>query len=232
MAKKKPFHTEVRVIVELVEDWEIYPRSISKVDPVVVADYAHKEANGVKFPPILIFADGRILDGFHRKGAKVRTHGPNHRTTCDVWDGPIEEGFLEAVRRNGVHGLHNTPSDRVRISIIGVRLGLTTPDIAAALGMTSEKLETLREAKTAQSSVTSEHVPVKPALRHLAGTKLTKMDELINREAGGNTLGFSIKQIWSIIGGDNTLDTSKPGLLEALCGLADRINDKVRPLLG
>ena len=79
----------------------------------VVADYAEAMADGVKFPPIIVFHDGNrylVADGFHRVMAALRNGA--EQIECDVRKGGKPDALKFALGCNAHHGLRRTNADK------------------------------------------------------------------------------------------------------------------------
>ena len=79
----------------------------------VVLHYAELMADGVVFPPIVVFRDGAMLwlaDGFHRVAAARRARLV--QLAADVRDGTRSDALLLAVQANITHGLRVGVRDR------------------------------------------------------------------------------------------------------------------------
>lgn len=81
----------------------------------VVAEYKESLANGVTFPPLVVFFDGKtnwVADGFHR-GHAYRDTGVV-TCPCDVRQGTKRDAILYACGANASHGLKRTNADKRR----------------------------------------------------------------------------------------------------------------------
>lgn len=81
----------------------------------IIAEYAAALADGVTFPPVVIFYDGSdhwLADGFHR----VRAFAAAGRDTipADVRQGTRRDAILYSVGANETHGLRRTNDDKRR----------------------------------------------------------------------------------------------------------------------
>lgn len=98
-------------ISTLTIDPKIQPRAA--VDPSVIADYAEAMIAGDKFPPIIVFHDGKrrfVADGFQRveaaRQAKLR------EVSADVRKGTRRDAILFACGCNAYHGARRTNDDK------------------------------------------------------------------------------------------------------------------------
>jgi hypothetical protein len=80
-----------------------------------VSEYAEQIKDGAKFPPIVVFFDGKeywLSSGFHRYFANKQIG--NVSIECDVKEGTIRDAKLFAYGANG-HGLPHTSEENRRI---------------------------------------------------------------------------------------------------------------------
>lgn len=101
----------------LVFDWELYPRL--KVGWFTAYQYAQAMKAGSEFPPILVGTlpgEGRlyVVDGWHRIEARKLLREEYVETTIRKFDSK-REMFVEAVRRNNVHGRPLSVQEKVRL---------------------------------------------------------------------------------------------------------------------
>ena len=83
------------------------------LNETTVTDYAEALADGAKFPPVVVFHDGRrhlAADGFHRIHA-ARKIGATH-IECDVRRGSKMDALKFALGCNAHHGLRRTNADK------------------------------------------------------------------------------------------------------------------------
>jgi hypothetical protein len=103
---------------------------------------------GGSWTPVLVTRTGRIVDGNYRYVAAQRL-GHRH-LECEVFHGTDDEAFLEAVRRNSVHGLPLTLEERRNAA---TRVLLATPHwsdrrIGALCGLAHDTVGRLRTRLT------------------------------------------------------------------------------------
>ena len=87
----------------------------AKMDPDVVLDYAEAMKAGKKFPPLLIFSDGKshyLADGFHRLYAAQELKLV--KIACEVRSGSRADARLAACGANQEHGLQRSNPDKRR----------------------------------------------------------------------------------------------------------------------
>lgn len=83
------------------------------LNEMTVADYAEALADGAKFPPVVVFHDGKrhlAADGFHRITAARRIGAKE--IECDIRRGGKLEALRFALGCNANHGLRRTNADK------------------------------------------------------------------------------------------------------------------------
>lgn len=79
----------------------------------VIADYATEKKSGKKYPPLVVFTDGKLYwlaDGFHRLAAATRNQ--EKIVDCDVRKGTRLDAIKFALGANASHGLRRTNADK------------------------------------------------------------------------------------------------------------------------
>jgi hypothetical protein len=181
----------------LVEDLSIYPRFA--VDQIYVRRLAEALLAGESLPPVVADRKSmRIVDGFHRRRAYMLAFGSDVEIPV-IWKsyGNLKEMFLDVIKFNSRHGKRLSTGEEVRCVLIGEELGVSREIVAKTLGVRREVLEGRVERRTAEGVV--ERVALKPALVHLAGSKLTSEQEEINRRLGGHKISFYARQLIMLI---------------------------------
>ncbi len=208
-------------VSDLVEDLTIYPRNI--IDDVWISSLAHHLRNGAIFPPILVDKKSkRIVDGFHRRRAYIRVHG----LECDI---PAEsiafkddaEMFIEAMRRNGIHGKPLSTVDRIRCVDRGKELGVAIEIIANTLNVEVRQLGAKAELRITHGPQ-GETVIVKAGMNN-PGKLSIEQKRVVNASFGKIRLYASL--LSDLLRG-NMLDLSVSGL-EDLYILRDILNEKL-----
>ena len=190
--------TEALKASELVQDFDLYPRS--DVDGANVTRLREALRGGATLPPLVIDQDSRrIVDGVHRYRAIVAESGVDAKIECEVIafesDADI---WREATRRNAKHGRQLAPFDRTRIIVRGQdRFGLSVDQAASDLEITVAKAEHLLRTRTA--TYRQRVVPIKQTLRHLAGGALTKPQYEGNDGASGMRPLFYVNQVINLL---------------------------------
>jgi hypothetical protein len=95
----------------IVADEGIQPRAVLSQE--TITEYAHLMADGVQFPPVMIFLDGTyywLADGFHRFEAAKKAG--LSKILAEVKQGERRLALLHAVQANSQHGLPRTNADK------------------------------------------------------------------------------------------------------------------------
>lgn len=163
---------------ELVEDFQLYPRS--QVDGSHVAKIVHAMEAGEKMPPIVIDEKSkRIIDGWHRRRATIRIHGD--AAEIDVISRSYKdeaEMYVDAAKLNARHGKGITGAEETGAILKAQRLNIDLDIIASALGITQERAEKITQTKVGKVTVVygkkkkEEEIPLKRSVHHLK--KLTQ----------------------------------------------------------
>ncbi len=99
------------------------------IDMVVVDEYAAAMEAGAKFPPIVVFFDGKkhwLADGFHRwyaaRKAKLdKFIGREITILCDVRKGTLEDARWFSYSVNATHGLRRSNDDKRKAVVSALR---------------------------------------------------------------------------------------------------------------
>ncbi len=86
-----------------------------EMKPDVVRDYADAMADGVIFPPVVVYHDGTCYwlgDGFHRVEAARKLD--RETIEAEVRDGDARQAILHGIGSNASHGLRRTQADKRR----------------------------------------------------------------------------------------------------------------------
>ncbi|RVD26600.1 MULTISPECIES: hypothetical protein [unclassified Mesorhizobium] len=111
MIKKKDFP-----LIELASirtDGGTQSRAV--IDKSVAFEYSEDIADGVSFPPVVIFNDGEanwLADGFHRYEAHVMAG--KKKIAAEIKQGTRRDAILFSVGANATHGLKRTRADKRR----------------------------------------------------------------------------------------------------------------------
>jgi len=134
-------------LAELVEDFDLYPRS--DVDSAHVATLAYALEAGEKFPPIIIDEKSkRIVDGFHRRRAYLRVLGDEGEIEVEARRYPSDkEMYIDAMRYNARHGRALAGSEQTGAILKAQRFHVSIDVIASSLGVTQERVESIIQHK-------------------------------------------------------------------------------------
>lgn len=84
-----------------------------ELNNTTVEEYSEAMADGVQFPPVVVFCDGAshwLADGFHRYfGAD---HAGLGKIAADVRNGTQRDAVLYSLKANATHGLKRTNADK------------------------------------------------------------------------------------------------------------------------
>jgi hypothetical protein len=204
-------------VSELVEDFSVYPRD--QVDMVRVAVLTEALRAGAEFPPIIAEARTlRVVDGFHRRRAYLSVYGPDHEIVVEVRSYASDADLLlDATIPNCTHGKPLATAEKLRVARKLVDWGMPIKEFAPLLAVRADWLQA-RLINHFAESVRGEPVVLRPALRHLAGQKLTASQEAVNRRVGGLPLHFYARALVEAIqvGVINTSDRLLMERLQAL----------------
>lgn len=198
---------------QLVEDFDLYPRK--DVDSVHITQIADAISIGEVMPPIVACKKTkRIADGFHRRRAFIRLHGPDAEVPV-IWKTYANDGelFLDAMLLNSGHGRKLTSVDVVRAATKAKAFGLDEMTVAKALHMSVERVGALVVDRSATSAGGS--IAIKRTVRHMAGQKFTPPQVEANKKLSGMNQVFYANQIITLIE-NGMLDTANEELLSRL----------------
>jgi hypothetical protein len=215
-----------RKVGELVLDFDVYPRM--SVDSQHIG-YMHVALDaGVKLPPVVVCAKTlRVADGFHRCRLYLGVYGPEHPVDVIERKYPNDAAlFADAMRMNANHGRTLSSHDRVHCALLAEKLALTLDITASALGMTVEKLTTLRADRTATLTIAGKArgpmIPLKQTIRHMAGQTLTHEQAKANERLSGMNQLFYVNQLTMLLKAD-LIDLENEDLMAALYELGGLI---------
>jgi hypothetical protein len=125
----------------------------------VMEDYAERMLNGVEFPPITVFFDGKdywLADGFHRVGAAKQAR-PDQPIEANVRQGTQSDAQWYSFGVNQTHGLRRTREDRAR----AIRAALHHPvgtkksdrDLAQHIGVDHKTVAKYRSELTSTGEI-------------------------------------------------------------------------------
>ncbi len=217
---------------ELVLDFSLYPRAT--VDDQHVGYIAEAMEAGAEMPPIIVDKESkRIIDGFHRFKAMVRTVRKDMTQTIAVEERTYEDDgdmFLDAIRLNATHGHNLTRFDRAHIMIMAKKMRLLPEQVATCLNMTVQVVSDLTTSRTARGVTPRSRVPLKRTIKHMAGKQLTQEQVDANKRLGGMNQLYYVNQIIMLIDAD-LLDPDNGRLIERLAHLGELISTRVAQLV-
>jgi len=168
-------------LVELIEDFSIYPR-VSVDDSHVSRLVKALMAGATLPPPIVDSKSKRIADGFHRKQAHLRVQGTGGVTDVLLRDYVSEDELLQdAISMNTTHGKSLDEQDYARCAKMLENRGIDEQRIAVIIHRSEPEVRKLlfRVARAEPGSPnivpgTISTVILKRPVLHLADKVLTK----------------------------------------------------------
>ncbi|HUU12549.1 MAG TPA: hypothetical protein VM182_02425 [Terriglobia bacterium] len=217
-------------VVELVEDFDLYPRT--RVDSAHVSQIAEALVAGATLPPLVVETPSlRIIDGFHRARALRRVYGDE--ATAEVIEKRCKTpgiAFKMAMELNAAHGRALAPFDRTHCILRGGSLGLTMTQIGEALHMTQECVDRMQETRVGRMRSVGTYgtnaVALKRTVAHMANRVLTKAQCEANGKLSGMQQQFYVNQVILLIEND-MLDKENEKLMERLAHLAELLESLV-----
>ncbi len=184
----------------LVLDYNLYPRT--ELDAVNTRRIIEAIRLGRRLPPIVADRKSkRVIDGFHRHRGYSMVEGPDAEVMVE-WEeyGSENDMYLDAIRRNSVHGKPLTPLDRDRCLLHADELKIDRVTAAAALGITKTTLGDIEKRRFAEGPRGA--LVVKGSVSHLADKHLTAVQEEANEHAGGFAQVYYVDQVINFIEGE------------------------------
>ncbi|GBC95892.1 hypothetical protein HRbin16_01692 [bacterium HR16] len=191
----------------LIVDPRFYPRA-GGIDRVHCYHLQLAIRAGEEIPPIIVSDTGILVDGAHRKAAYEAEFGPDAEIPAIVKHYPDEAAMIEdAVRINVRHGKPLCPQDLTHAAqLLRSYRVQDIPHLARLFGRTVEYTQRIvvREARTQpENGGEPQVIPVKYAVRHLAGEEISEQQADAQRMVIGSPLTFQAKQLRSAL--DNGL---------------------------
>jgi DNA modification methylase len=132
------------------------------IDVLVVDEYAEAMKTGAKFPPVIVFDDGRALwlaDGFHCVLAAEQARLPS--ILAEVRPGTREDAQWFAIGANQTHGVRRTNADKRRAVLLALKhpsgRKLSIRQIAEHCGVAASFVKVVKDE--AGAGVLREHLP-------------------------------------------------------------------------
>jgi hypothetical protein len=178
----------------LVEDFGLYPRH--DVDGSHVADLARALRAGVTLPPVVADrASKRLVDGWHRRRATIRVHGPEAPIRVEFRDYADEAAaFADAVALNSSHGRRLDRQDQVRVAVLAERLGMDAAQIGVLLHIEPGRVLELRPRVVFEEG-SDLPVPAKPVAEDFYGQELTPAQLQAMKSFSGNRVSQQVTQL-------------------------------------
>ena len=155
----KQFNNELDIDLIRI-DGGTQPRA--EIKPDTVAEYAEAITNGAKFPPVVVFYDGKdywLADGFHRRAAHVELGLAE--IEADVRQGTRRDAVLYSVGANADHGLRRTNEDKRRAVLTLLNDAewqkWSDREIARKCGVSDFMVRSLRENRSDTRTYTDRH---------------------------------------------------------------------------
>jgi hypothetical protein len=164
--------TARRRLADLVEDYDLYPRT--KVDGVNVREIVSviESGAGLEIPPIIVDPRNRIVDGYHRRRAWLKVLGETGEVDVVVREFASDaEAFAAAVNYNRSHGRKLSSTDLTRAALRLRDLGYSDEAITTVVRIPLPQVE--RVAVRVAVNQAGEPVPLKPSDQMLRGRILT-----------------------------------------------------------
>jgi hypothetical protein len=209
----------------LVEDFAIYPRH--DIDGSHVADLARALRAGVTLPPVVADrASKRLTDGWHRRRAAIRVHGPEASIAVQFKDYPDEAAmFGDAVALNSSHGRRLDRQDQIRVTVLAERFGLDTAAIGLLLHIEPASVVQLR-ARVVFEEGEDLPVPAKPVAEPFYGEHLTAEQVGAMKSFSGLRLSQQVTQVRQAVAA-GLVDLTDARLCRSLHELAAAILEHV-----
>lgn len=165
--------TKILKLEEVLFDKETYPRQ--NPDFVTVARYINAMKAGAKFPAITVALLNKkyyLVDGLHRlKATKAIKESHIEAEVINVKD--KREIYVEAVKKNIIHGHQFSTFEVVNITITLEKWNMSKSQISEIVRIPSEKLSgfVAKRAIRVTGSTEDGQSALRKTLNHLAGTE-------------------------------------------------------------
>lgn len=207
---------------KLILDYNLYPRH--QINPQNVRDLRRALQTGVTLPPVIADKKSqRVIDGFHRvtealkDDRKIDIEYKTYKNDSAM--------LLDAIRLNAGHGQKLTEYDKARCVAIAGEAGISRGELAAAMAVTTERVDQIRRDKIAIAP-SGRPLPIKHALRKLAGKHLTVEQARANERVTGTSQVFMVNQVIDLLEG-NLIDHENKNLMERIGALYDLLSSLV-----
>jgi len=221
--------SEIRIpLASVVLDYDLYPHF--SVDKQHVSYMVEAMMADVEFPPIIIDKKSkRVVDGFKRVLGFVRHLGDEGSIKAIEKTYKNDAAlFLDSMRFNADHGVKLDRHDRVHCIHLGRKLKISMDDIAQALHMKIDQLESLKVRRTAFTKDNGEmEIALKRTYQPWAGKRLTRRQAMTNERSGGMDPVFYVNQMIDMIESE-MFDLENSVLVERTKLLGKLIRQKVK----
>ena len=213
-------------IAELIEDFDLYPRS--NIDSAHVANLAHALEAGEELPAIIIDERSkRIIDGFHRRRALLRILGDQAEIEVEARKYPSEKDmYIDAMRHNARHGKAITGSEQTGAILKAQRLHVSVDMIASSLGLTQERVQTIIQTKVGTiryaRGPANEKIALKRSVHHLKSLTREQADAM--DMFPGQPQVLLLRQLNKLIETD-CIETENSQVIAELKRLRDALNE-------
>jgi hypothetical protein len=170
----------------LIEDYDLYPRSA--IDSVHVNEIVSAMEAGVEMPAVIIDEESkRIIDGFHRVRAVLKSKGEQAEIECDLRSYPSKkEMYLDAIRYNRGRGKDLNGAEMTGALLKGSEMRISIESLASVSGFTVEKVKSIIGVKTVEVKNTGgARIALHRSVQHMTGKIVsTKQAEVIESSPG------------------------------------------------
>jgi hypothetical protein len=151
-----------------------------ELDKAVIADFAAGYTRGDKFPPIVVFYDGKrywLADGFHRHHAMLYECDLK-KASCEVIAGTVDDAKWYACAANQSHGLRRSTEDKRCAVEMALRnphaVGLSDLQLAKHVGVDDKTVAKRRREMVGRSEIPNVSTRTDSAGRQQPATKPKK----------------------------------------------------------
>jgi len=161
-------------IDEINENEEYYPRNMWQWRTSY--SYAKAMESGADFPPIIVAQFGKkywLVDGKHRIEAYKMNKQPMVTVIIDSSITDFKTLYIEAVKRNVIHGRVISPYEKVKIMLKLEELQLDKAEISQLIRVPLKDLE-LFKSKRMTNTLTGQKVVLKAALKNMSTIQVSE----------------------------------------------------------
>lgn len=169
--------TKLLKLEEIRIDENIYPRD--HIDVVTIARYTKALETGVVFPAITVAKTPKgflvLVDGRHRFQAH-KNKGESHIQAEVLTNLSMKEIYLEAVKRNMIHGKQFTVKEVTDVILTLQKWNLSQKQISEIVRMPAKEIKPFVAKRMIRISETGEATGLKAPLQNIAGIELSQED--------------------------------------------------------